>query len=280
MSIEIVRQADGRVLLRQRLARPAVFLDHWAVRLFSEDMSLQDRFVGALRQSRGTWLFTCANLMEFAAMTDLDQAVAVEELLRRAMPSVYVADLYSDPGFALSKKAVPSDDPPDEHWMLKDLAARAHIAGGTLNTTQFVQEAVLQRAFLLPLFDEFKKQVVNAIRASAADQEKQRFASKFRSVAAMDVGDALLAELLREPHINQAFRIDDHDAMDLAHTVPAATVCDYLLLDRRWTACLNSAADRMQRAGVRGKVGRAFAQPHLQEFFDHLVRDQSSRSSH
>jgi hypothetical protein len=96
----------------------------------------------------------------------------------------------------------------------------------------------------------------------------------------MDVGDALLAELLREPHINQAFRIDDHDAMDLVHTVPAATVCDYLLLDRRWTACLNSAADRMQRAGVRGKVGRAFAQPHLQEFFDHLVRDESSRSSH
>ena len=66
----------------------------------------------------------------------------------------------------------------------------------------------------------------------------------------------------------------------LVHTVPAATACDYLPLDRRWTACLNSAADRMQRAGVRGKVGRAFAQPHLQEFIDHLVRDQSARSSH
>jgi hypothetical protein len=279
MGIEIVRHADGRVLLRQRLVRPVVYLDHWAVRLFSEDLPLQDRFVHALQQSRGTWLFACANLMEFVAMTDLDQAVAAEELLRRAMPSVYVADLYSDPGFALSKKAVPSDDPPDEHWMLKDLAARAHIAGGTLNTTRFVQEAVLQRAVLLPLFEEFKKQVVNAIRASAADQEKQRLASKFKSVAAMNVGDALLAELLREPHINQSFRIDDHHAMDLVHTVPAATVCDYLLLDRGWTARLNSAADRMQRAGVRGKVGRAFAEPHLQEFFDHLVRDENSRSS-
>jgi hypothetical protein len=279
MGMEIVRQADGRVLLRQRLVRPVVYLDHWAVRLFSEDMSLQDGFVDALQQSRGTWLFACANLMEFAAMTDLDQAVAAEELLLRAMPSVYVADLYSDPGFALPKKAAPSDDPPDEHWMLKDLAARAHIAGGTLNTTQFVQEAVLQRAVLLPLFEEFKKQVVNAIRASAADQEKQRLASKFKSVAAMNVGDALLAELLREPHINQSFRIDDHHAMDLVHTVPAATVCDYLLLDRGWTARLNSAADRMQRAGVRGKVGRAFAEPHLQEFFEHLVRDENSRSS-
>ena len=279
MGIEIVRNADGRVLLRQRLVRPAVFLDHWAVRLFSEDMSLQDRFVGALRQSRGTWLFTCANLMEFAAMTDLDQAVAVEELLRRAMPSVYVADLYSDPGFALSKKVVPSDDPPDEHWMLKDLAARAHIAGGTLNTTRFVQEAVLQRAFLLPLFVELKEAVANAVRASVANQQKRNLASKFRPVAEMDVSEALLAELLREPHINQAFRRDDHDAMDLVHTVPAATVCDYLLLDRGWTARLNSVAGRMQRAGVRGKVGRAFAQPHLQEFFDHLMRDQSSGSS-
>lgn len=212
-------------------------------------------------------------------MTDLDQAVAAEELLRRAMPSVYVADLYSDPGFALSKKVVPSDDPPDEHWMLKDLAARAHIAGGTLNTTRFVQEAVLQRAFLLPLFVELKEAVANAVRASVANQQKRNLASKFRPVAEMDVSEALLAELLREPHINQAFRIDDHDAMDLVHTVPAATVCDYLLLDRGWTARLNSASDRMQRAGVRDKVGRAFAQPHLQEFFDHLMRDESSGSS-
>ena len=267
MGIEIVRQADGRLLLRQRLARPVVFLDHWAVRLFSEDMSLQDRFVGALRQSRGTWLFTSANLMEFAAMTDLDQAGAAEELLRRAMPSVYVADLYSDPGFALSKKAVPSDDPPDEHWMLEDLAARARIAGGTLDTTRFVQEAVLQRAVLLPLFVELKAEVANAVRASVANEQKRSLASKFRPVAEMDVSEALLAELLREPHINQAFRIDDHHAMDLVHTVPAATVCDYLLLDRSWTARLNSAAGRIQRAGVRGKVGRAFAQPHLPEFF-------------
>ena len=280
MGMEIVRQADGRVLLRQRLVRPVVYLDHWAVRLFSEDMSLQDRFVDALQQSRGTWLFACANLMEFAAMTDLDQAVAAEELLRRAMPSVYVADLYSDPGFALPKKAVPSDDPPDEHWMLEDLAVRAHIAGGTLNTTRFVQEAVLQRAVLLPLFVELKQQVANAVRASGADEQKRRMASKFRPAAAMDVSAAMLAELLREPHVNQAFRMDDHDAMDLVHTASAATVCDYVLLDRRWTSRLNSAADRIQRAGVRGKVGRAFAQPQLQEFFDQLMRDESSRSSH
>ena len=279
MGIEIVRHADGRLLVRQRLVRPVVYLDHWAVRLFSEDMSLQERFVDALQQSRGTWLFACANLMEFVAMTDADQAVAAEELLRRAMPSVYVADLYSDPGFALSKKAVPSGEPPDEHWMLKDLAARAHIAGGTLNTSRFVQEAVLQRTVLLPLFEELKEEVANALRASVANEKKRSLASKFRPVAEMDANEALLAELLRELHINQAFRMNDRHAMDLVHAVSAATVCDYLLLDRGWAARLNSAAGRMRQAGVQGKVGRAFAQPHLQEFFEHLMRDESSRSS-
>jgi hypothetical protein len=279
MGIEIVTRPDGRVLLGQRLVRPVVYLDHWAVRLFSEDMSLQDRFVGALQQSRGTWLFACANLMEFAAMTDLDQAVAAEELLRRAMPSVCVADLYSDPGFALSKKSVPTDDPPDEHWMLNDLAARAQIAGGTLNTTRLVQAAVLQRAVLLPMFEELKEQVANAVRASVADEQKRSVASKFRPAAMMDVSEALLAELLREPHMNQTFRINHHHAMDLVHTVPAATVGDYLLLDRSWTSRLNRAADRLQQAGVRGKVGRAYAKPNLREFFEHLIRDETSQSS-
>jgi hypothetical protein len=279
MGIEIFRRADGSVLLRQRLVRPVVYLDHWAVRLFSEDLSLQNLFIGALRQSGGTWLFAGANLMEFVAMTDLNQAASAEELLRRAMPSVYVSDLYSDPGFALSKKTAPADDPPDEHWMLEDLEERAQRVGGTLNTTRFVQDAILNRASLLPLFEELKEQVVNAIRASAADQEKQRFASRFRPVAAMDVGEALLAELLREPHINQAFRVDDHDAMDLVHAVPAATICDYLLLDRGWTSRLNRAAERLRRAGVPGKVGRAYAQPHLQEFFDQLTDGETYRSS-
>lgn len=140
-----------------------------------------------------------------------------------------------------------------------------------MNTTRFVQEAVLQRAVLLPLFVELKRQVANAVRASVADEQKRRLASKFRPVATVDVSEAFLAELLREPHINQAFRIDDHDAMDLVHTVPAATVCDYLLLDRGWTSRLNSAGERLQRAGVRGKVGRAYSRSQLDDFFEQLI---------
>jgi len=140
-----------------------------------------------------------------------------------------------------------------------------------LNTTRFVQEAVLQRAVLLPLFVELKRQVANAVRASVADEQKRRLASKFRPVATVDVSEAFLAELLREPHINQAFRIDDHDAMDLVHTVPAATVCDYLLLDRGWTSRLNSAGERLQRAGVQGKVGRAYSRSQLDDFFEQLI---------
>jgi len=81
--------------------------------------------------------------------------------------------------------------------------------------------------------------------------------------------DAIPADFLREPQVKRAFRINDHGTMDLVDTVAVATVCDYLLLDRGWTARLNSAADRMQQAEVQGKVGRAFAQPHLQQFFDH-----------
>jgi hypothetical protein len=34
---------------------------------------------------------------------------------------------------------------------------------------------------------------------------------------------------------------------------------------------LNSAGERLQRAGVRGKVGRAYSRSQLDEFFEQLI---------
>lgn len=72
--------------LRQTLERPAIYLDHWAVRRFSVDAALQDRLVAALHRAEGTWLFSSINLMEFIAMNDIHSAEAVEAMMIRVLP--------------------------------------------------------------------------------------------------------------------------------------------------------------------------------------------------
>jgi hypothetical protein len=127
MAMTIVPNGAGGYELKQRLLRPVVYLDHWAVRKFSENAGLQDRFIELLHKSRGTWLFSAANLSEFTVVTDLAQAEAVERLLLRAMPSLYVADTVIDHGFFFAVNPEPHSNTPDQHWMLRDLGDRAAI---------------------------------------------------------------------------------------------------------------------------------------------------------
>ena len=54
--------------------------------------------------------------------------------------------------------------------------------------------------------------------------------------------------------------------MDLIHAVPAAVVCDLILLDARWSHKVNSAAKRMRKGGVTGKIALCFPQAKVSDF--------------
>lgn len=275
MVMSIQPNDSGGYQLRQQLIEPVVYLDHWAVRLFSDDEPLQDRFISALHRSGGTWLFATANLFEFTAMTDVTQAQATERLLSRVLPALHVADTTLDRGYLLVEGAPAHPDAPEEHWLLKDLGERARIAGGILNTRRFIQDAITYRDQLSPLFKNLKEEVSNAVMALTKDKEKHSNALKFTPRTGMTLRDALSQELLREPHVNEAYIFDENDAMDLIHAVPAAVMCDLILLDARWCHKVNSAAKRIKKGGVTGKIAKCFSRANISNF---LVELESTKS--
>lgn len=264
--MSIKPNGSGGYRVRQQLAKPVVYLDHWAVRLFSEDEPLQSRFLNALHRSGGTWLFATANLFEFTAMSDLAQAEATERLLYRALPALHVADTTLDRGYLLVEGAPPHPAAPEEHWLLKDLGERARIAGGVLNTHRFVQDAINHRDQLAPLFEDLKKQISDSVMALTEDKERHASAKRFAPRVGMTLRDALSQELIREPHVNAAYVFDENDAMDLVHAVPAAVVCDFVLLDARWCHKVESAARRIRKGGVTGKIARCFSRATVPTF--------------
>ena len=77
----------------------------------------------------------------------------------------------------------------------------------------------------------------------------------------MTLRDALFQELLLESHDNEAYEFDKNDAMDLL-----AVVCDLILLDARWSHRVNSAAKRMSKGGVTGKIARCFSKATISDF--------------
>ncbi|MES2686254.1 MAG: hypothetical protein V4706_05485 [Pseudomonadota bacterium] len=271
----LTASADGGYRLTQTLVRPVVYLDHWAIRLFSDDAPLRDRFLDALHRSGGTWLFSTANLMEFIAMTDLQQAARGEQLLQCAMPSLYVADTTLDKGFLLSEGAPEHPDAPDKHWLLTDLANRAALAGGAWNMHRFLQDAINHQNLLLPLFNELKSDVSYAVMSLTQDEKRHAYALKFKPTRGMTLRDALQRELIRDAHVDENFVFDDHDAMDLIHAVPAAVVCDLILLDAGWCHKVERATKRLERGGVTGKLAACYSRKSVSNFLTALEHHNS-----
>src|SRR5881628_314481 len=117
MPVEFFTSPDG-LRVRQSFESPTVYLDHWALRLFSDELALQDRFVRALRAKSGTLLLSNLNFAEFARATDRRHCVDAEAFVERLVPNIYLTD------FALDKLLEREQEEPDNarrFWPSADL---------------------------------------------------------------------------------------------------------------------------------------------------------------
>ena len=87
--IEFMINRSGDLKLLQRDVPPTVYLDHWALRRFSENNSLATRLTTALQSQNGTLALSWLNVVEFAKMTVERQARNVETLLEAILPRVF-----------------------------------------------------------------------------------------------------------------------------------------------------------------------------------------------
>ena len=258
----------GGVSIRQNFSSPLVYLDHWAVRRFSDDEALADRFIVALHAAQGTWLFSQMNLSEFTAMRDIPTARRVEALIQRAFPYFYVLDTVDDtPYFREDQAERPRPpDAPDRHWMLRDLGDRAVISGGTFNAHRFISDAIDHADGLLPIFEQMKREIANhitAIRQAVFANQDRRALVPGRHMRLIDI---FKEELLVEPagQANQRFR--DNDAVDFVHALPACQLCDMVLLDTAWCHKVSLATRRIREAGIEGKIAVCYSPDGVDHF--------------
>jgi hypothetical protein len=160
------------VRVRQSFISPTVYLDHWAIRLFSDDLDLQDRFVNALRTKGGTLLLSNISFGEFAAPSDPRHAADAEDFIERLLPNIYLTD------FALDKVLAQEHSEPNNirrFWPSADLpqlklfAERAQNAPLGFTMRGFISLAHVNRAAIAAVTTEVIQQVKSGIEAVRAD---------------------------------------------------------------------------------------------------------------
>lgn len=159
LPITIRRTAAGFEFL-QTMAAPAIYFDHWAVRRFSEQQEIQERFVHALRRAGGTLLISLTNFGEFSAMTDRRQAIEAERFLDRVLPSLYIADFGADPGFLQAQGRL---GPRPDNLIFRQMAEEWDANGHRLSTRTLITDSVDHRNIVQPTFEELKAGVAAAV---------------------------------------------------------------------------------------------------------------------
>ena len=91
--IEFRINKNGVLEIGQVDIAPVVYLDHWALRLFSESQTLTDRLLSALKQRNGTLALSWLNLAEFTRITMEGQARKAESLLEKILPHVFFLEV-------------------------------------------------------------------------------------------------------------------------------------------------------------------------------------------
>jgi len=263
------------VHVRQSFISPTVYLDHWAIRLFSDNCTLQDRLVKALRSKGGTLLLSNISFSEFAAPNDPRHAADAEDFIERLLPNIYLTDFaldkvlereHTEPNNA--KRFWPSADLPQ----LKLFAECAQDAPLGFTMRGFITLAHEYRVGIAAVTAEVVQQIKGGIEAARANSS---YVAKARTVQPTDARPrtlVILGELMRGFHLDPAAPISDNDVVDMLHAAMPINCCDYVLLDGAWTERVEKMKQRIAKAGSTMPIAKCFSSRSqgVQAFLDDL----------
>lgn len=254
--------SEGHIRVRQSFVSPSVYLDHWAVRLFSDEAQLQDRLVATLLAQGGTLLLSNFSFAEFARDDDLRHTVAAEEFLERLLPNIFLTDFAFDKVHEQEQQEhdnVRRFWPPADLAQLKLFAERAQDTPLGFTMRGFIAMARHHYAVL----EQVTKETLHAIRvgleAQRADPEYVRAARNVRPTSKRTRTFVIMAELMREFILDPSLPLSDNDIMDMLHAALPVNCCDFVLLDGAWENRVSKMKQRIQSAGTVMPVASCYS---------------------
>jgi hypothetical protein len=282
MPIEFFQSPNG-LSARQSFDSPTVYLDHWAIRLFSDDRALQDRFVAAMVNKRGTLLLSHLSLMEFAPAADRSHCEDAEAFIQRLLPGIYLTDFRIDETLS-REQAEPNNVrrfwPTADLPQLKLFAERAQQLG-RLTMGGFICLAHTHRDALGQLMDEYITKVQGGLEQARADPA---YVEKARSVPISDRRPRthiIGGELMRTFNLDANAPITRNDVVDMVHALAPLNCCDYVLLDGPWAERVAKMNQRIAKTSMAMPIAKCFSRRDngLGAFLDDLEAFDGSQAS-
>lgn len=261
MPIDFFEAPDG-IHVRQSFISPTVYLDHWALRLFSDNESLQKRFVSALMSKGGTLLLSHLSFSEFAQAEDISHCHDAEKFIEQLLPNIFLTD------FALDKvleQELAELNNQKRFWPSADLPQLKYFTERTQHTPMgftmcgFISMAHFHRDELIQLNDSVVQPIIEAIDAARRIPAYVKKAKLIHPSDNRPRTKIILGELLRGFNLDNASSIAKNDVIELLHAAMTVNCCDYVLLDNTWVERVNKMKLRIDKSGINMPIAKCFS---------------------
>jgi hypothetical protein len=244
---------------------PTVYLDHWALRKFSEDQMLATRLTVALQSRNGTLALSLLNLAEFSKVTMGEQAHKAEELVEAILPRVFFLEIEPFAVISRENELLAGGPPAPPHADLDLLRTFPQLKPTSLHlfTARDLFKA-MQNNQLAERLDSLADTVVERVEALRDTLDTDEV---FRSIIRrppygpqIQQGTrVVLRELVRSLLIDKRTKITRNHGIDLLHAVVPVAYCDLVLLDKHWETQVDRVRSRLNDAGISVPIGRVFS---------------------
>jgi len=256
-------EADGGVHVKQSFDSPTVYLDHWAIRLFSDDHELQDRLVNAVMAKGGTLLLSTFSFSEFTKASDARHCSVAEKFVERLLPNIFLTDFALD---KVNEQELTEQDNARRFWPTADLPQlklfaemnQSSLLGFSMHG--FITLAHTHRNHLSEVADSTAQLIKNAMENARKDSA---YITKARNTLPSNNRTRtmiIMSELMRGFYLDPHAPIDENDIFDMIHAAMPLNCCDYVLLDGPWVERVEKMRLRIAKSQINMPIAKCFSQ--------------------
>ena len=240
---------------------PAIYLDHWALRCLSTDSLRHDRFLGAFRKSKGTLLFSWANVVEVSSNTGAS-ADNIQHFLTEVGEQWFPLEI--NPIKVIEREYTTGNNSPCfAAGFLEAYCQCIHDGPLTLSTiVNLTQDDRINRACRENL-EKLKREIGQLFEQWRSEQEFNIETFHRDPLADCSRPTEFVFNGLRRLIQKEKFKIDPNDPLDFLHTTASLAYGNLVLLDKHW-------ADLAQKLKMPSDRVRVYSSKQLDRFLEDL----------
>lgn len=245
---------------------PSVYLDHWALRYFSENQHLADQLVKFVIDLSGTFCISLAIILEFTKISSKETANKANNILENIFPNIFF--LESDPFAVIENEGniLKGDYSKPPHGDFNLLRIPLLLSPNNINPLsirglfQLISESELDKEFenvkstILAKFDDLRKEALINSKFKKDVYRKPGLILQDRDTK------IVMTNLLRSLILDSKMNLQKNDSIDMLHTIVPITYCDFVLLDKRWETFANQAINRLSVLNDRDMFATVYSQ--------------------